>query len=218
MVALKEERSPESLADSRGQDGGGILGRALVGVAYLAAGNLENEGAGVDLAGGAKDGPGRIVGQHPEIDGRHGEPRRNLAPALGFVEIEDGSRADAQGLGGFADDPAGGGPGFGVAEDGFADEAVHPDGQGGGIGDGQPGPVAGNGAGQGFKQAVERRLRHEKELLEKSRWNPSVYQIGRRVRYRRRSLFLRPRMPPLRKRPAPMTNPKLYQPPLLWTS
>ena len=30
--------------------------------------------------------------------------------------------------------------------------------------------------------------------------------------------FLRPRIPPLRNSPAPSTNPKLYQVPLLWTS
>ena len=30
--------------------------------------------------------------------------------------------------------------------------------------------------------------------------------------------FFRPRMPPLRNRPAPRTKPKLYQVPLLWTS
>ena len=33
-----------------------------------------------------------------------------------------------------------------------------------------------------------------------------------------RFFFFRPRMPPLRNSPAPRTKPKLYQPPLLWTS
>jgi len=41
---------------------------------------------------------------------------------------------------------------------------------------------------------------------------------GSLARDARGYFFLRPRMPPLRKSPAPRTNPKLYQLPLLWIS
>ena len=198
VVALDEDRPAESLADRRGQDRGHVFGRPLVGVAHLAPGDLEDEGPGVDRPGGPEDGPGRIVGHHAEVHRRDGEKLGDLAPAPGRVELVDGGRPDAQGLGRLPDDPAGGGLRFRLAEDGLADEAVHAAGEPRFTLDRQAVPGFFDDAGQDGEQTFDVGFRHDPAF----------------VPYR----FFRPKIPPLMKSPAPRTNPKLYQPPLLWTS
>ncbi len=130
MVALDKEGTAEALPDGGGQYGRSVFGRALAGVADLGAGDLEDEGAGVESAGGPEDGPGRVVSQHAQVHGGDSEDLGDLAAAPGHVEVMDGGGPYTQGLSGLLDQPAGGGLGFGVAEDGLPDEGVHLHGEG----------------------------------------------------------------------------------------
>ena len=54
VVALEEKRALPPLPDRRREHDGRVLGRALLGVAHLAAGDLEDDGARVELAEAAR--------------------------------------------------------------------------------------------------------------------------------------------------------------------
>ena len=126
VIALDEKGSPEALPDGAGQHGRNVFGGTLVGVADLRAGDLEDDGAGVELARGPEDGPGRVVAQHAQVYGRDGKDLADFASSAGHVKVVDRGRPDAQGLSGFPDQPAGSGLSFGITEDGVPAERIHP--------------------------------------------------------------------------------------------
>jgi len=109
VVPLQEEGSSPARLDRRGRDGAGVLGGALLGVADLGARDLENDGSHAAPEARPEDGLCRIVGQPPDVDGRHGEALR-VAPAHGLVERLDGGREHAEHDAGPPDEPAGGLP------------------------------------------------------------------------------------------------------------
>ena len=123
MIALKEERSLPLLADRRGEQDGGVLGGPLLGVAHLAARDLEDDGSDVELARRAHGGAGGVVGHDAHVDRRDGEAR-DLTFSARAVEREDRGRQDPQRLGGLADRVPRGVLRVALPEDGRPDERV----------------------------------------------------------------------------------------------
>ena len=91
MVALDEDREIPALPDSRTQYHGDVFGGALVGVGDLGPGDLQDDGSGVAGLGGPEDGPGGIVSQHSDVDGRDGEAGA-LTPSACQVQLMDRGR------------------------------------------------------------------------------------------------------------------------------
>ncbi len=105
VVALDEDRASMSFLDRGGQHGGDVLARALVGVAHLAAGDLEDEGAHVARLRRTEDRACGVVREHAEVDRRRREPAGLPAPHRG-VELLDGGGQDAESRGGLPDGEA----------------------------------------------------------------------------------------------------------------
>ena len=89
VIALDEHRMPIALPECRAEDHGGVLRRPLLGVGDFAARDLEDQGGGLPLEGGAERRAGGMVGKHPQVHRRHGEGFQLAAPA-GQVELMDG--------------------------------------------------------------------------------------------------------------------------------
>ena len=107
VVALEEDRRAPALAQRGGQDDGGVLGRALVGVGHLALGDLEDDGRRIALERGRERLSRGQVGRGAHVDGRHGEARGvHLAAAAGAVQLVDRGRSAAQRLRRAPDHPA----------------------------------------------------------------------------------------------------------------
>ncbi len=102
MVALDEDRSLVAFGDRRRQDAGDVFRRALVGVAHLGAGDLEDESRRVDRDGGPEDCPGGVERQGPQVHRRDGEGVRDFALAARHIQVVDRSRHDAGFLGDLA--------------------------------------------------------------------------------------------------------------------
>ena len=102
MVALDEHRSLVAFRHCRRQDAGDVFRRALVGIAHLRAGDLENESRRVDRDGCPEDCPRRVESQRPQVHRRDGESVRHLALAACHVQFVDRSRDDANFLGDLA--------------------------------------------------------------------------------------------------------------------
>ena len=102
VVALDEDGTSMSFLDRGGQNDRDVLAGALVGVAHLAAGDLEDEGAHVARLRRAEDGARGVVREHAEVDGRRREPARLSAPHR-HVELLDGGRKNAESRSGLPD-------------------------------------------------------------------------------------------------------------------
>src|SRR5262249_32930730 len=124
VVALEKDGTLPALADGRGQHDRGVLRRPLIRVADLAAGDLEDQGAGIEALGGPEGRAGRVVGEHADVDGRHREAR-SLALAAGLVERQDRRGQDGKRRRGFADVAPRSLAGFALSEHGRPGEAVH---------------------------------------------------------------------------------------------
>ncbi len=123
VVALKEEGTLPLFADRRREHHGGVLGRTLLRVAHLAAGDLEDERADLELPGGAHGGPSGVVGHHPDVD-RGDREAGHLAPAPRLVERENRGRQDAERFGRLTDGVPRGLARVGGSEDGRPDQGV----------------------------------------------------------------------------------------------
>ena len=106
VVALDEEREGVALAERGGDHHRHVLGRPLLGIGDLRAGDLQDDGAGLAGPRGAEDRPGRVVGEHAHVDGRHGEAT-TLAPSPGQVQIIDGGGTGPGHLAQLPEEPAG---------------------------------------------------------------------------------------------------------------
>ena len=102
VVALDEDGAPMPFLDRGGEDDRGVLAGALVGVAHLAPGDLEDEGAHVARLRRAEDGARGVVREHAEVDGRRREPAGLSAPHRD-VELLDGGGQDAESRRGLPD-------------------------------------------------------------------------------------------------------------------
>ena len=107
VVALDEDRSLVPLLDRGGEGVAGVLGRSLLGVAHLRAGQLEEDDLAVVGAGGAEDRPHHVVGEPADVDRRGGGVGVLAAPA-GQVELVDRGREGAEAGRRGADQPAAG--------------------------------------------------------------------------------------------------------------
>jgi len=123
VVALNEEREGVALPQGGGDQHRDVLRRALIGVGDLGAGDLQDDGPGLASPGGAKDRAGGVVGHHPHVDRRHGEPA-DVAPAARLIERVDRGGAGPGGLTQLPEQPAGRLPLVARAEHGALGELV----------------------------------------------------------------------------------------------
>ena len=107
MVALDEDRAVPSGGDRAGQDGGGVVDRALEGVGLLAARQLQDHCADIGCLGGLVGRPRHVEGLGSKIDRRNREPG-DLAAGSRVVEPLDARRAGTQDLAGLPDQELGG--------------------------------------------------------------------------------------------------------------
>jgi hypothetical protein len=105
VVALDEERVEVAFLDGCGDHHRAELGRRLLGVAHLAARDLEDQRAGVGAPRRAQ-GRARVIVGEADVHRRHGAVLP-LALAPGDVELVDAGRSRAQRLADFPDHPAG---------------------------------------------------------------------------------------------------------------
>ncbi len=127
VIALQEHRRPPPLAQRGGQDDGGVLGRALVGVGHLALGDLEDDRAGIPCHGRRERLPRGEVGRRTHVDRGDGELRHvEVAAAPGAIQVVDRRGAAAERLGCAPDHPASGVTRCRIGvEHGLEDELIH---------------------------------------------------------------------------------------------
>ncbi len=106
VVALEEHRADVTLAQGGRKHHGRVLVRALLGVAHLGPRDLEDKGAGPGLVGRPERRARRVVGRHPDVHRRHGEPA-GLSASHREIQVVDRRWPDALGRGKRPYDPAG---------------------------------------------------------------------------------------------------------------
>jgi hypothetical protein len=109
MVPLEKDGPFITDLDGGGQNSRGVFLGPLTGVVDFRAGDLEDNRTGTQVFGHPEDGLSRIVGQGPDIDGRHGKTS-HLPPAHGLIESLDRCGAGPQRCRNPAQKPAGGRP------------------------------------------------------------------------------------------------------------
>jgi hypothetical protein len=94
VIALDEDRTAEPFAQRGGHHDRRVLVGTLLGVADFRAGDLEDEGAGVEALRRSDHRARRVIGHRPHVDRRDGEPA-GFAAANRHVEVVDAGRTPA---------------------------------------------------------------------------------------------------------------------------
>ena len=104
VVPLNEHRAAPATGNGRGENARGVLGRSLVRVGLLAAGELEDERADITGIGRLENRRGHVEGLGAYVD-RGDREAMDLALRPGHVEVVNAGRSAAERLRRFPDDP-----------------------------------------------------------------------------------------------------------------
>lgn len=105
VVPLNEHGTCPAGRDRGREDGRRVLPRRLGGIPNLRPGDLEDQGAGIALDSLAECRFSQIKRERTEVDGRHRERVRHLAPCHRLVEVVNGRWVDAELQGKVTDEP-----------------------------------------------------------------------------------------------------------------